>query len=106
MIETMALSDLTAADLRRLLDSRQVSSREIVDAHLERINHLDESLGVYLHVMTDVARSQAAEAEPAHCERRRTSTHRHSGCSQRRVVYSRRADDGSLSYPRRVSSTL
>jgi aspartyl-tRNA(Asn)/glutamyl-tRNA(Gln) amidotransferase subunit A len=57
------LTWLTAAEARRLLDARQLSAVELAEAHLARIDDLDGDIGSYLHVMSDVARAQAAEAD-------------------------------------------
>ncbi len=57
------LTDLTAAEARQALDSREISSLELTEAHLERIEQLDGELGVYLHVMRDVALTQASTAD-------------------------------------------
>ncbi len=63
MIETATPTDLTAAELRRLLDAREVSAKEITEAHLDRIDQFDGVLGTYLHVMGDVALAQAEVAD-------------------------------------------
>ncbi|MGI9253733.1 MAG: Asp-tRNA(Asn)/Glu-tRNA(Gln) amidotransferase subunit GatA, partial [Thermomicrobiales bacterium] len=57
------LTWLTAAEARRALDARQISATELAGAHLDRINDLDGDIGAYLHVMEDVARTQAADAD-------------------------------------------
>jgi aspartyl-tRNA(Asn)/glutamyl-tRNA(Gln) amidotransferase subunit A len=57
------LTWLTAAEARRLLNARQLSAVELAEAHLARIDDLDGDIGSYLHVMSDVARAQAAEAD-------------------------------------------
>ena len=57
------LSDLTAAEARQALDSREFSALELTEAYLERIEQFDGELGVYLHVMRDVALAQAAAAD-------------------------------------------
>src|SRR6478752_3931271 len=54
---------LTAAEARRLLDRKEISSVELTDAHLRRIEAIDGPIHSYLHVMAEVARSQAAEAD-------------------------------------------
>jgi aspartyl-tRNA(Asn)/glutamyl-tRNA(Gln) amidotransferase subunit A len=54
---------LSAAEARRRLDARDLSARELTEAHLARIAALDGELRCYLHVMTEVARKQAAAAD-------------------------------------------
>jgi aspartyl-tRNA(Asn)/glutamyl-tRNA(Gln) amidotransferase subunit A len=54
---------LTAAEARRLLDQKKISSVDLTEAHLDRIDAIDGPVHAYLHVMTDVARSQAIEAD-------------------------------------------
>ena len=57
------VSELTAAQARRALDARELSATELTTAFLERIAHLDGEIGAYLHVMQDVALTQAAAAD-------------------------------------------
>ncbi|MCC6314670.1 MAG: Asp-tRNA(Asn)/Glu-tRNA(Gln) amidotransferase subunit GatA [Thermomicrobiales bacterium] len=57
------LVNLSAAEARQRLDAREISSAELTEAHLARIEALDGKLGCYLHVMTDVARAQADVAD-------------------------------------------
>ena len=57
------LIDLTAAEARRLLDAREVSARELTNAHLAHIERVEPALHSYLHVMADVARAQAEGAD-------------------------------------------
>ncbi len=54
---------LTAAEARRLLDQKDISSVELTEAHLDRIDKIDGPIHSYLHVMADVARTQALEAD-------------------------------------------
>src|SRR5829696_2217582 len=54
---------LSAVEARQTLDSRQISACELTEAYFERIDHFDGELGVYLHVMRDVAIAQAAAAD-------------------------------------------
>ena len=56
-------TDLTAAEARRALDSREISAVELAEAFLERTDQFDAELGVYLHVMRDVALAQANAAD-------------------------------------------
>jgi aspartyl-tRNA(Asn)/glutamyl-tRNA(Gln) amidotransferase subunit A len=57
------LTWLSAADARTLLDRREVSSVELTDAHLRRIEDVDGEVHAYLHVMSEVAREQAKQAD-------------------------------------------
>src|SRR5918995_7459209 len=57
------LSNLTAAEARQALDSGDFTALELTEAYLERIEQFDGELGVYLHVMRDVALAQAAAAD-------------------------------------------
>ncbi|MHB8992066.1 MAG: amidase family protein, partial [Chloroflexota bacterium] len=54
---------LTIEELSRLVAGREVSPVEVVEAHLERIDRLDESLGAYATVMREESRHAAAVAE-------------------------------------------
>lgn len=57
------LTLLTAAESRRLLDNREISSAELTNAYFARITTVDDDVNAYLHLMTDVALCQAAEAD-------------------------------------------
>ncbi|HEU0165424.1 MAG TPA: amidase family protein, partial [Thermomicrobiales bacterium] len=57
------LTRLTAAESRKLLDEREISSVELTDAYLGRIDAIDPAVHAYLHVMSDVARGQATDAD-------------------------------------------
>ncbi len=59
---TADLTWLSAADARRLLDTRQVSSRELTQAHLDRISDLDGAVHSYIEVTADIALRQADAA--------------------------------------------
>jgi len=60
---------LSASEARRRLDAREISAVELAEAHLARIATIDgngdasSGLHAYLHVMGEVARSQAAAAD-------------------------------------------
>jgi len=54
---------LTAAQMRRALDARKISAVEVATAFLDRIEQLDGELGVYLHVMREIAMAQATAAD-------------------------------------------
>src|SRR4051812_34632792 len=57
------LTNLTAVDARQLLDTKEISSVDLTDAHLARIGALDDQLNCYITVMADVAREQARTAD-------------------------------------------
>jgi aspartyl-tRNA(Asn)/glutamyl-tRNA(Gln) amidotransferase subunit A len=57
------LTDLSIADARLMLDRREISAMELVEAHLARIAAVDERVHAFLHVMDAEARAQAAEAD-------------------------------------------
>lgn len=57
------LTLLTASEARRALDNREISAVELTQAYLHRIEALEPKLHSYLHVMTDVAISQANAAD-------------------------------------------
>jgi aspartyl-tRNA(Asn)/glutamyl-tRNA(Gln) amidotransferase subunit A len=57
------LTLLTVAEARAALDNREISSSELTRAYLERIDEVDSAIHAYLHVMSDVALTQAAEAD-------------------------------------------
>ncbi len=60
---TTDLTWLSAAEAGDLLDQRQVSSRELTQAHLDRIADLDGALHSYIEVTTDVALRLADAAD-------------------------------------------
>lgn len=57
------LTLLTATEARALLDNREISSVELTQAYLHRIEALEPQIHSYLHVMTDVALGQANAAD-------------------------------------------
>jgi aspartyl-tRNA(Asn)/glutamyl-tRNA(Gln) amidotransferase subunit A len=59
------LTDLTIAEARTLLDSRQISASELTEAHLARIEAIEPLLGCHIALMPEVAREQAALADQA-----------------------------------------
>ena len=54
---------MTAAEARKRLDARDISARELTDAHLARIDAVDSALFCQLHRMDEIARSQADAAD-------------------------------------------
>jgi len=59
----MDLCSLAAAELRRLLDSREVSAREVVDAHLRRIADKNPELNAFLTVTEERGYADAVRAQ-------------------------------------------
>jgi aspartyl-tRNA(Asn)/glutamyl-tRNA(Gln) amidotransferase subunit A len=59
------LTRITATEARQLLDSKAISAAELTEAHLDRIAAIDGDIHGYLHVMGDIARAQAAQADTA-----------------------------------------
>ena len=49
------LTSLTAAELAEKIHSREVTSREVTQAHLDRIAEVDGELGAFLHVGAEQA---------------------------------------------------
>ena len=57
------LTGLTIREARELLDSREVSSVELAQAHLERIAAVDDRVSAFVTVTGDLALEQAARAD-------------------------------------------
>jgi aspartyl-tRNA(Asn)/glutamyl-tRNA(Gln) amidotransferase subunit A len=55
----MDLTRSTAAELSELLATKQVSAREVAQAHLDRIAAVDDKVHAFLHVAADEALAQA-----------------------------------------------
>ncbi|WIM69561.1 Asp-tRNA(Asn)/Glu-tRNA(Gln) amidotransferase subunit GatA [Corynebacterium suedekumii] len=53
------LTSLTAAELAEKIHSREVTSREVTQAHLDRIAETDETINAFLHVGADEALAAA-----------------------------------------------
>ena len=64
-MQTNELHYLTVSDAASLIESRQLSPVELVEAHLERIEQTDERLNSFVTLLADEARSAAADAESA-----------------------------------------
>jgi amidase len=56
---------LGAVDLARRIATRDVSSREVIDAHLERIETVNPAVNAVVRVLADSARAAADEADAA-----------------------------------------
>ena len=59
------LFDLTLHEARELLESRQVSSQELTQAALSRIEEVDSRVGAFVTVTGDAALDQARQADEA-----------------------------------------
>jgi aspartyl-tRNA(Asn)/glutamyl-tRNA(Gln) amidotransferase subunit A len=57
------LTRLTAAESRVQLDAREISSMELTEAYLSRIDAVEGGIHAFLHRMIEVARGQAREAD-------------------------------------------
>jgi aspartyl-tRNA(Asn)/glutamyl-tRNA(Gln) amidotransferase subunit A len=57
------LTRLTIGELHELLTHREVSAREVLDAHLARIDEVDGKVRAYLRLTPGLAREQAAAAD-------------------------------------------
>lgn len=57
------LTRLSASELGRRLAAREVSATEVVQAHLDRIQAIDPSLGCFLHIDAEGALKAAREAQ-------------------------------------------
>ncbi len=59
------LTSLTIAEARRRLDRREISSVELAEAHIARIEQVDDAVKAFITPMFDQARAMAAEADAA-----------------------------------------
>src|SRR5688572_25488 len=59
------LTTLTIAEARRRLDGRALSSAELTEAHIARIEQVDAAVQAFLTPMFEQARAMAAEADRA-----------------------------------------
>ncbi|RSZ66128.1 Asp-tRNA(Asn)/Glu-tRNA(Gln) amidotransferase subunit GatA [Corynebacterium hylobatis] len=57
------LTSLTAAELAEKIHSREVSSREVTQAHLDRITETDGELNAFLHVGAEAALAAAEDVD-------------------------------------------
>lgn len=57
------LTEFTAAELSAKLKSREVSAREVAQAHLDRISAVDEKVGAYLAIEPELTLAQADDAQ-------------------------------------------
>ena len=59
------LCDLTALEMRSLLDSGKVSSRELLAAHLRRIEEVNPELNAIVTLTPEIAHQRALAADDA-----------------------------------------
>lgn len=59
MTNTQDLVKLSAADMAKAVKAKEVSSRELVEAHLAVIEAAEPEIKAFLHVSADVALEQA-----------------------------------------------
>ena len=57
------LNNLTIHEARKMLDSRKISSKELTNIFLERIQKVDQSTNAYITVTTEFALQQADIAD-------------------------------------------
>src|SRR3712207_9382614 len=55
----------SASELARAIRGGEVSSAEVVEAHLARIEEVNPKLNAFVHVAADAARKRAREADEA-----------------------------------------
>lgn len=67
----MSLHELTARELRQRLDAGELSSRELTEAVLSRIEQLEPTVGTYVTVTADAALAAADEADKRLAEARK-----------------------------------
>lgn len=65
MVDDREVAYLPALALGELLQKREVTSSELVEVYLRRIDSLNDTLGAYVTVAADVARVQAEAADAA-----------------------------------------
>ena len=63
-MDTATLPLLSASELARLIERKEVSPVEVTEAYLQRIEALDGRYNAYLTVSYDEARQAAREAKP------------------------------------------
>src|SRR5690242_21110278 len=59
----MELTRMTAAELSKALETREVSATEVTQAHLDRIAAVDDRVHAFLHVAADQALEQARQID-------------------------------------------
>ena len=62
------LVDLQAVEMAAMLASGDVSARELLDAHLDRIERVDSAVNAIVTLVPEIARERAAAADAAHAK--------------------------------------
>lgn len=62
-MDDLELFEYTAAELSKMLQSKEVSSLEVTKAYLDRINSINDSVNAYITVLDDRAKKQAQKAD-------------------------------------------
>lgn len=62
-MSTTALTDLTIAGARKLLDNKHISAVELAQAHIDRIDALEPTLKCHISLSPELALAQAAAAD-------------------------------------------
>lgn len=65
VVPAEGLTSLTAAELAEKIHSREITSREVVQAHLDRIAETDGELNAFLHVGAEEALAAADAVDKA-----------------------------------------
>lgn len=65
MVTNQPLCELTALEMRSLLDSGEVSARELLTSHLERIEKVNPELNAIVTLIPDIAYENALKADEA-----------------------------------------
>src|ERR1044072_2595733 len=60
---TTALTERSATDLAEAIRTREISSRDVVEAHIERIEHMQERINAVVADRFDAARDDADAAD-------------------------------------------
>jgi Asp-tRNA(Asn)/Glu-tRNA(Gln) amidotransferase A subunit family amidase len=63
MMNANALCYLSAAQLGRLIQRREVSPVEVIEAHIKRIESLESKLNSFISFLPEQAREEAQRAE-------------------------------------------
>jgi aspartyl-tRNA(Asn)/glutamyl-tRNA(Gln) amidotransferase subunit A len=59
----MDTTKLTITELQRLLQRRELSAKDLLSEHLERIGNVDDQVRAFLRLTPDIAKEQAAAAD-------------------------------------------
>ena len=84
---TDELYNLTIHEARTLLDRRELSSVELAQSYLERIERLEPSVKAYVRVTPEQALKQAQQADALIAQRRGDASNRHTPPNQGQHVH-------------------